>query len=177
MAAPRKFLGLGLAGWAVNVALALIVALTLVLFVFVPVRVQGFSMMPRLHNNERLFIDKFAFDFQPIRRGDIIVFHYPRDPTQSFIKRVIGLPGDRIVIWGGSVYVNGHALVEPYVPPKFQDYSDYPEVVVPPHEYYVLGDHRSSSNDSRFWGCLPADDIFGRAIFAYWPMSQLGLLN
>lgn len=169
-----KLLGLGLWGWVLNLSLSLAVALALVLFVFEPVRVEGFSMLPRLRNNERLFVDKFAFDFEPIRRGDIVVFHYPRDPTQSFIKRVIGLPGDTIAIWGGAVYVNGRRLVEKYVPPGFQDYADYPQVKVPSGDYYVLGDHRSSSNDSRFWGCLPADDIFGRAVFAYWPMALVG---
>ncbi|HUX66794.1 MAG TPA: signal peptidase I [Terriglobales bacterium] len=169
--------GRGVFSWVLNLTLAVVIAFCLVLFVFEPVRVEGFSMMPRLHNNERLFIDKVAFDFQPIRRGDVVVFHYPRDPTQSFIKRIIGLPGDHIVIWGGTVYVNGKRLVEPYVPAGFQDYADYPEVTVPKGEYYVLGDHRNSSNDSRFWGCLPAQNIFGRAVFAYWPVGEMGLIH
>lgn len=167
----------GLWGWVLNLALAVVIALSLVLFVFEPVRVEGFSMMPRLHNNERLFVDKRTFDFQPVRRGDVVVFRYPRDPTQSFIKRVVGLPGDQVVIWGGVVYVNRHRLAEPYVPAGFQDYADYPEITVPTGEYYVLGDHRNSSNDSRFWGCLPAQDIFGRAVFAYWPMGDMGLVH
>ena len=164
-------------GWMLNLTLAVVIAFCLVLFVFEPVRVEGYSMMPRLHNNERLFIDKVAFDFEPVRRGDVVVFHYPRDPSQSFIKRVVGLPGDHVVIWGGAVYVNRKRLVEPYVPAGFQDYADYPEVTVPAHEYYVLGDHRNSSNDSRFWGCLPVKDIFGRAVFAYWPMAEVGLVH
>ncbi|MGH9481861.1 MAG: signal peptidase I [Terriglobales bacterium] len=161
-------------GWTLNFALAVVIAAGMVLFVFEPVRVEGFSMMPQLHNNERLFVDKMAFNFQAIARGDVVVFHYPRDPSESFIKRVIGLPGDHIVIWGGVVYVNGQRLLEPYVPAGFQDYSDYPQVIVPRDEYFVLGDHRNSSNDSRFWGCLPDQEIFGRAVFAYWPMGELG---
>ncbi len=160
-----------------NLALAVLIALTLVLFVFQPVRVQGYSMLPRLQNNERLFVDKMAFNVGPLRRGDVVVFHYPRDPRQNFIKRIIGLPGDHVVIWGGEVYVNGRRLVEPYVPARFQDYSDYPAVTVPQGEYYVLGDHRDSSYDSRFWGCVPRDDIFGRAVFAYWPVGDLGLVH
>ncbi|MGH9485336.1 MAG: signal peptidase I, partial [Terriglobales bacterium] len=99
------------------------------------------------------------------------------DPSQIFIKRIIGLPGDHVVIWDGTVYINGHKLVEPYVKSKFQDYADFPAVTVPPHDYYVLGDHRNSSNDSRFWGCLPAKNIFGRAVFAYWPPDDLGLIH
>lgn len=174
MAATRRFLGLSALGWTLNFALAVVIAAGMVLFVFEPVRVEGFSMMPQLHNNERLFVDKMAFNFQAIARGDVVVFHYPRDPSESFIKRVIGLPGDHIVIWGGVVYVNGQRLLEPYVPAGFQDYSDYPQVIVPRDEYFVLGDHRNSSNDSRFWGCLPDQEIFGRAVFAYWPMGELG---
>lgn len=177
MGNPKKLLGLGLAGWALNLSLSLAVALLLVLFVFEPVRVEGYSMMPRLQNNERLFVDRYAFEFEPVHRGDVVVFRYPRDPRQSFIKRIIGLPGDHVVIWGGTVYVNGHKLMESYVPAGFQDFADYPEITVPPEEYYVLGDHRSSSNDSRFWGCLPEADIFGRAVFAYWPVNSLGLVR
>lgn len=177
MSGSKKLLGLGLLGWVLNLSLSLSIAALLVLFVFEPVRVQGFSMLPRLQNNERLFVDKLAFNFEPIRRGDVVVFRYPRDPSQSFIKRVVGLPGDHIVIWGGVVYVNGRRLAENYVPAGFQDYADYPEVTVPPRQYYVLGDHRNSSNDSRFWGCLPEHDIFGRAVFAYWPMARLGLVH
>lgn len=162
---------------SLHLALSLVIASVLLLFVFQPVRVEGYSMMPRLRNNERLFIDKRAFDLGPLQRGDVIVFHYPRDPRQSFIKRIIGLPGDHVAIWGGVVYVNGQRLAEPYVPAGFQDYQDYPEVTVPARQYYVLGDHRNSSNDSRDWGCLPASDIFGRAVFAYWPLPELGLIH
>lgn len=167
----------GLLRSGLHLVLSLVLALVLVLFIFQPVRVEGYSMMPRLHNNERLFIDKVAFDLQPLQRGDVVVFHYPRDPRQNFIKRIIGLPGDHIVIWGGVVYVNGQRLNEPYVPAGFQDYQDYPEVTVPPHDYYVLGDHRNSSNDSRTWGFLPQKDIFGRAVFAYWPVSDMGVIH
>lgn len=175
--AARKLLGLTWAGWLLNLALAVAIALVLVLFAFQPVRVEGYSMMPHLQNNERLFIDKVSINFEPIRRGDVVVFHYPLDPSQSFIKRIIGLPGDHVVIWDGIVYINGRRLREPYIKSKFQDYADFPEVTVPPNQYYVLGDHRNSSNDSRFWGCLPAKDIFGRAVFAYWPPADLGLVH
>ena len=171
------FLGRGPASWIFHLALAVLIALVLVLFVFEPVRVQGYSMMPRRQNNERLFVDKLSLDFAPLRRGDVVVFHYPRDPSQSFIKRIIGLPGDRVAIWGGAVYINGKHLSEPYVPIRFEDFADFPEVHVPAESYFVMGDHRNSSNDSRYWGCLPETDIFGRAVFAYWPMGQVGLVH
>ena len=134
-------------------------------------------MMPRLHNNERLFIDKVAWNFEPLRRGDVVVFHYPLDPRQDFIKRIIGMPGDRLAIWDGVVYIDGRRLSEPYVPRRYRDGADYPEITVPPHAYFVLGDHRNSSNDSRIWGCLPAHDIFGRAVWAYWPVGEMGLVH
>ena len=149
----------------------------LLLFVFEPVRVQGYSMMPHLQNNERLFIDKVAFNYQPLERGDIVVFRYPRDPRQSYIKRIIGLPGERVAIWDGVVYINGHRLREPYIEARYRDDADFPAFTVPPKSYFVLGDHRNSSNDSRIWGCLPANDIYGRAVFAYWPVGDVGLLR
>ncbi|TAN22020.1 MAG: signal peptidase I [Acidobacteria bacterium] len=177
MLGERKLLGLGFGGWLLNLTLAILIAFVVVLFAFQPVQVEGYSMMPHLQNRERLLIDKVSFGVQPLQRGDVVVFHYPLDPSQIFIKRIIGLPGDHLVIWDGTVYINGNKLIEPYVKKKFQDYADFSEVTVPPREYYVLGDHRNSSNDSRFWGCLPSKDIFGRAVFAYWPPADLGLIH
>lgn len=167
-------------GWAVwlrDLFIAMTVALIIVLFLYQPVRVEGFSMMPRLQNDERLFVNKFAFHFEPVQRGDVVVFWYPRDPRISFIKRVIGLPGDQVAIRNGSVYVNGVRLREPYVLPRFRDHWNYPAITVPPDEYYVLGDHRNSSNDSRMWGFVPARNIYGKAVFAYWPMDDFGLVR
>lgn len=163
--------------WFRDVILAGLIALLFVLFLYQPVRVEGFSMMPRLENNERIFINKFIYNFEEIHRGDVVVFWYPLDTSKSFIKRVIGLPGDRVQIVHGRVYVNGRRLVEPYVLPRYRDPWSYPEVVVPAHHYFVLGDHRNSSNDSRSWGCLDRDFIYGKASFAYWPMDRLGLVH
>ena len=163
--------------WFRDVILAGLIALVFVLFLYQPVRVEGFSMMPRLENNERIFINKFIYNFEDIHRGDVVVFWYPLDTSKSFIKRVIGLPGDRVQIVQGKVYVNGRRLVEPYVLPRYRDPWSYPEVVVPAHHYFVLGDHRNSSNDSRSWGCLDRDFIYGKASFAYWPMDRVGLVH
>lgn len=168
---------MGWAAWLRDLIIAVAVALIFVLFLYQPVRVEGFSMMPRLQNDERLFVNKFAFHFESVQRGDVVVFWYPRDTRISFIKRVIGVPGDQVAIRNGIVYVNGLRLREPYVLPRFRDHWNYPAVTVPPDQYYVLGDHRNSSNDSRMWGFVPAQNIYGKAVFAYWPMDDIGLVR
>jgi len=105
------------------------------------------------------------------------VFQFPGDPSKSYIKRVIGMPGDKVVVDHGKVIVNGQALSEPYVPQEMRDENSYPEITVPPDCYYVLGDHRNSSNDSRSWGTVKRSYIYGKAVFVYWPLDRLGLLR
>ena len=136
-------------------------------------------MMPTLDDQERIFINKFVyrFHFENIDRGDTVVFWFPGDPTKSYIKRVIGMPGDRVEVADGKVIINGQALVENYVPPEFRDQSSMSERAIPPGEYFVLGDHRSSSNDSRAWGMVPRRYIYGKAVFIYWPLDKMGLLR
>jgi signal peptidase I len=163
--------------WLRDVAVALASALLIILFVYQPVRVEGYSMMPRVANNERLVINKFIYHFTSVNRGDVVVFHYPLNPHISFIKRVIGLPGDRVQIVDGRVYIDGRRLLEPYVVPRYRGDENFPLIVVPPHHYFVLGDHRDASNDSRDWGCLARRYIFGKAVFAYWPIGKVGLIH
>src|SRR5215470_2837675 len=127
--------------WVRDLIIALILAVFVIIFLYQPVKVEGTSMLPQLQDQERIFINKFVYRLEPIERGDIVVFHYPRDPSKSYIKRVIGMAGDRIRIDGGQVYVNDEALDESYVPPAFTDARSYPEMVVPPECYFVLGDH------------------------------------
>jgi signal peptidase I len=134
-------------------------------------------MLPGLQDQERIFINKFVYKLEPIERGDIIVFHYPFDPSKSYIKRVIAVAGDRVRIDAGVVYVNGHRLVEDYVPRMYEDVRSYPETIVPPHSYFVLGDHRNLSNDSRDFGPVDEDFIYGKAVFGYWPVAKLGALK
>ena len=112
-----------------------------------------------------------------MERGDTVVFRFPADPTKSFIKRVVGLPGDVVEIRSGQVLVNGAPLAEPYVPEEYRDHVSVGQVKVPADHYYVLGDHRSSSNDSRTWGALPGEAIYGKAVFAYWPPARMGVLR
>jgi signal peptidase I len=107
----------------------------------------------------------------------MVVFWFPGEPSKSYIKRVIGLPGDAIEIDKGTVIVNGQPLAEPYVPSEYRDYQSRALDKIKPGNYYVLGDHRSSSNDSRNWGQVPREFIYGKAVFVYWPLQKIGLLN
>ncbi|MEZ5400460.1 MAG: signal peptidase I [Bryobacteraceae bacterium] len=166
-------------GWFRDLMLSVVIAVLVILFVYQPVKVEGTSMMPSLEDQERIFINKFIYRFGmgEISRGDMIVFWYPGDPSKSYIKRVIGLPGDRIEIDEGAVSVNGGRLDESYVPPQYRDHQSVPQTVVPPDYYYVLGDHRSSSNDSRSWGPVHRRHIYGKAVFIYWPLDKMGLIR
>src|SRR3954454_1788398 len=160
--------------WLRDLVLSLGISAFIIIFLYQPVKVEGTSMMPSLQDQERIFVNKFVYRLEPIERGDIIVFRYPRDPSKSFIKRVIGMAGDRIRIEGGTVYVNGQALGETYVPAEYEDTRSYPEIVVPANSFFVLGDHRSMSNDSRDFGSVNQGYIYGKAVFGYWPMEKLG---
>ena len=160
--------------WLRDLIVSLAISAFIIVFIYQPVKVEGTSMMPSLEDQERIFVNKFVYRLEPISRGDIVVFRYPRDPSKSYIKRVIGMAGDRIRIDSGQVYVNGEALDEDYVPPAYADSRSYPETVVPPNCYLVLGDHRSMSNDSRDFGPVNQTYIYGKAVFGYWPMDKVG---
>jgi signal peptidase I len=149
----------------------------IILFLYQPVRVEGTSMLPMLEDQDRLFINKFAYRFGEIHRGDVVVFLYPGDHSKSYIKRVIALPGDDLKIDRGTVLVNGQALKESYVPFKYEDDRSVPEMVVPKGEYYVMGDHRSISSDSRDFGPVERGLIYGKAAFVYWPVEQAGVVR
>src|SRR5215469_15045993 len=163
--------------WLRDLILSLLLAFVVIVFLYQPVQVEGTSMMPRLYDHERIFINKFVYRFEPIQRGDIVVFHYPLDPSKSYIKRVIGLPGEWVSIHDGTVEINGKPLAEHYVPQSYLDHDSYPPSYVEFDHYYVLGDHRESSNDSRVWGMVDRNFIYGKAAFVYWPLDQLGGLR
>ncbi len=172
VASPLR--GLALSVWLRDLVISLAISCFIIIFLYQPVKVEGTSMMPSLEDQERIFVNKFVYRLEPIQRGDIVVFRYPRDPSKSFIKRVIGLAGDHIQISDGRVYVNGRLLDEEYVPRAYEDQRTYPEMVVPPDSYFVLGDHRSLSNDSRDFGAVNQTYIYGKAVFGYWPMDKMG---
>lgn len=138
------------------------------------VRVDGFSMLPTLQDGEFVLVNRLAYRFGTPQRGDIIVFHYPPDPKQDLIKRVIGLPGDTVSVQNGVVRVNNELLNEPYIaqPPRYTG-----NWVVPAGHLFVLGDNRNDSSDSHSWGMLPFENIVGKAVLIYWPFQNLQLID
>jgi signal peptidase I len=165
--------------WFRDLMLSVLIAVLVILFLYRPVKVEGTSMMPNLLDQERLFINQFSykFGFGNIQRGDTVVFWFPEDTTKSYIKRVIGLPGDTVAVEDGSVWVNGKKLEESYVPREYRDDRPYSSRIVPQDQYFVLGDHRSSSNDSRAWGFVPRNYIYGKAVFVFWPLDHAGSVH
>jgi signal peptidase I len=153
--------------------------LSLVLFVSINIisariRVDGDSMLPTMVSGEYVVINRLSYRFGSPQPGDIIVFHYPRDPREEYIKRVIGLPGDVVEVQNGKVYVNGQALVEDYINVKM-NYTGKWEV--PADQLFVLGDNRNNSSDSHDWGTVPMDYVIGKAILVYWPPPAWGIID
>jgi signal peptidase I len=136
--------------------------------------IQGPSMEPTLHNQERVIVDKVSYIFHPPARGDVIVFQVPRNPSLDYVKRIIAIPGDVITVEGTTVKVDGVTLREPYIDPERQGNPYRPIInrVVPPNDYFVMGDDRINSSDSRDWGFVPRSNIIGRAALIYWPLGQ-----
>jgi signal peptidase I len=160
--------------WIRDLFIAVALALAIITFVYQPVKVEGTSMTPRLSDQERIFINKFVYTFARIERSDIVVFRFPRDPRKSFIKRVVAMPGEAVEIREGIVHINGQPLGEEYLRPGDRDRSSFPRLRLPQDHYFVLGDRRRSSNDSRTWGTVHRDYIYGKAVFSYWPLERFG---
>ncbi|HTW61210.1 MAG TPA: signal peptidase I [Terracidiphilus sp.] len=163
--------------WLRDLLIATVASVVMITFLYQPVRVEGTSMLPRLEDRDRLFINKFVYHISAIERGDVVVFRYPRDPEKSYIKRVIALPGDHIRIDRGTVWLNGRPLREDYVPARYRDTRSMPEMVVPDDCYFMMGDHRSISSDSREFGPVNRDLIYGKAVFVYWPAKDAGVVR
>jgi len=178
--APEKT---GWRSWGRDLVVSVLVSMFIILFLYQPVRVEGTSMLPVLEDQDRLFINKFAYSRlgslvgENIHRGDVVVFQYPHDVSKSYIKRVIAMPGDTIRIDHGRVYVNDVALKEPYVPAKYADDRSQPEMMIGPGKYFMMGDHRSISSDSRDFGPVARNLVYGRAAFVYWPVDQAGVVR
>jgi signal peptidase I len=163
--------------WLRELIVALAISIFIIVFLYQPVKVEGTSMMPGLADQERILINKYVYRFEDVERGDLVVFRYPIDPGKNYIKRIVGVPGDRVEIFRGAVLVNGNRLQEPYVPQEFRDERSMSEIVVPEGDYFVLGDHRDLSSDSRDFGVVGRGAIFGKAVFAYWPAGMAGKLR
>ena len=176
---PPAGQGIGAIRLLRDLAFSVVLAIILIVFIYQPVKVEGTSMMPGLTDQERIFINKYEYKLGTgqIQRADLVVFNFPLDPSQSYIKRVVGLPGDEVEIVDGDVYVNGLMLEEAYVPAEYRDHVTVRPQKVPQGRYFVLGDHRSSSNDSRTWGFVERSLIYGKAVFVYWPPDKIGRVH
>jgi len=154
---------------------AVLIAILFAIMGLRPGQVSGLSMEPRIDEDEYVLINALAYRFGAPKRGDIIAFRHERSAPTVYLKRIIGLPGDRIEITGGIVRLDGAPLREPYV--RFRDARSFGQVVVPAGHYYVLGDNRANSDDSRSWGFVPGADLIGRATFGVWPLDRFGVLR
>ncbi len=174
---PRRRFWFDMQAWIRDIVISFAVAAIVIVFLYQPVKVEGTSMMPWLVDQQRIFVNKFVYRLGEIQRGDIIVFRFPLDSSKSYIKRVVGLPGDNVEIARGRLIINGDPVPEPYVLERYGDRRSYPPVQVETGHYYVLGDRRNTSNDSRAWGTVKHSSVIGKAVFAYWPLDRFGVLE
>lgn len=166
--------------------IVLIIAVFILLGVFVaqPVVVEGTSMLPQLHDGERLLVNKLVYykfksvSWGHIERGDIVVFWYPKEPDKSYVKRVIGLPGETVEVRNGKVFIDGSQLDEEYLDTEHnQTMPNVPPKLVDKYYFFVMGDNRDNSSDSRYWGLVPEKYIYGKAFFRYWKPSNVGFID
>jgi len=161
-----------LVAWFRTLVSAAVYATLIVTFGVQVARVEGLSMAPTLGDQDRLIVNKFVYVIGAPRPGDIVMLNYPRDPDKSFVKRVIAEPGDRVKIEDGRVYVNGARMADDFVDPNYRGNDDHEEITVDPGYYYVLGDHRNNSSDSREWGLVPKKYITGKVQLRWWPVDE-----
>ena len=170
-----------------DIVFALMMATLVVVFIVQPVKVEGTSMLPRLHDGERIFVNKLIYYKLPdlrkygwpsLERGDVVVFWPPKDPEKSYVKRIIGLPGETVEMREGRILINSQALSEPYLDPHLAaSRSSMAPVRVDEHYYFVMGDNRDNSSDSRIWGLVPEKYIYGKALFRYWPLADASVIS
>ncbi|OCL27057.1 signal peptidase I [Orenia metallireducens] len=158
-----------------SIIVALLISFFIITFVVQAFYIPSGSMLPTLKPGDRIFANKFIYRFREPKRQEIIVFKWPVNPKRRFIKRLIGLPGDEVKIVEGQVYINDKPLEEDYTLER--SYTDFPEVKVPKGHYFMLGDNRNNSEDSRFWGFVPRKNILGKAFVIFWPLDRMGLIR
>jgi signal peptidase I len=167
-----------------DIFLIIIVFVLFGVFVVQPVVVEGTSMLPQLHDGERLLVNKLVYykfesvSWGHLERGDIVVFWYPKEPDKSYVKRIIGLPGETVEVRNGKVVINGEELNEEYLDTEHnQTLPTFPPRKVEEHHFFVMGDNRDNSSDSRYWGLVPEKYIYGKAFFRYWKPNNIGFLE
>jgi signal peptidase I len=170
---PWQYVADELGAWLKTLASAALYATLIVTFVFQVARVEGRSMAPTLEDQDRLIINKFAYRLDDPHLGDIVMLYYPNDPSKSFVKRLIAGEGDQVRIADGRVYRNGELLDDSFVPPDYRSHDDWGPQVVPEGYYFVMGDHRNNSSDSRNWGYLPKKYVVGKVQMRWWPPSHV----
>jgi signal peptidase I len=172
-----KNVGKEILSWIFTILLAFIIALFIRTYVFELVDVPTGSMMDTIHINDKFIVNKFIYRFEPVKRGDIVVFRFPDNPKVNFVKRVIGIGGDVIEIKDGKLIRNGKVVNEPYVKEPMK--GNFGPYVVPPGHYFMLGDNRNESMDSRFWQhkYVSKDQILGKVVFRIWPPSRIGCME
>ncbi len=159
-----------------SVAIAVILAVIIRVFLFQPFFIPSGSMEPTLTEGDRIIVSKIHYRLGIPQRGDIVVFKYPVNPDKDFIKRVIGLSGETLEIRDSKLYINGEFVEQPFLPPGL-NYGSYGPVNIPQGHYFVMGDNRNNSEDSRFWGMLPEENIIGKTMLIYWPIDRVRLLQ
>ncbi len=159
-----------------SVAIAVLLAVVIRLFILEPFFIPSGSMEPTLKENDRILVSKLNYYFEEPERGDVVVFKYPRDTSRNFVKRVVAVGGETLTIRNSDLYIDGNAVPEIYLPPGLK-FDDYGPVEVPEESYFVMGDNRNNSDDSRVWGFLPEDLIIGKAITIYWPPGRAGIVH
>lgn len=162
-----------LIAWAKTIASAAVYTTIVVTFGFQVARVDGQSMAPTLENRDRLVVNKFTYVVSTPRTGDIVMFYYPIDPSEAFVKRIIAEEGDTVRIAGGRVYVNDHPVDDSYVSNEYRSHDNFGPQVIQAGYYFVLGDHRNDSSDSREWGLVPRKYITGKVQARWWPLLNL----
>ncbi|MGE3840250.1 MAG: signal peptidase I [Vicinamibacterales bacterium] len=161
-----------LVAWVKTLASAAVYATLIVTFGFQVARVEGQSMAPTLHDQDRLIVNKLLYRLSEPRRGDIVMLYYPINPDKSFVKRVIAEEGDQVRIVNGRVFVNEVPLADDYVPSEFRGHDDWGPQAIPEGYYFVMGDHRNNSSDSRHWGMVPKKYIIGKVQLRWWPLPD-----
>lgn len=165
-----------------GIVVVLAIMVMIYLFIMSPQEINGASMEPNFHNSEYILTNKIEYKLSEPQRGDVIIFKSPRDKDIDYIKRIIGLPGDTVMVKNNAYYVNGQKLNEPYLEPNVYIFGgtflpENQEITVPAGRYFVSGDNRPHSSDSREFGPIPKEDIIGKAVLRYWPFPEFGLIH